>query len=64
MARVLPSLVQPKRTVIDASFSMSGKMAERFAEEARRRNRTPAALAADLLETIVRDDLFSTVLDT
>lgn len=38
-------------------------LAERFAAEAMRRNKSPAELATDLLQTIIEDNLFAAVLD-
>jgi len=39
------------------------ELAQRFAEEAKKRGITPAALVADLLEAIINEDLFAAVLD-
>lgn len=48
---------------IDFKGALLNELAHRFAEEAEKRGISPAALAADILETVIRDDLFAAVLD-
>lgn len=42
---------------------LRSSLAERFATEAERRGKSPAELAADLLQAIIEDNLFAAVLD-
>lgn len=51
------------RTALRFEGELRNRPAERFAAEAKRRGVTPAELAADLLETIIKDNLFAVVLD-
>ena len=48
---------------IEFSGELSGDLADRFRRECERRKIDPATLAADILETVIRDDLFAAVLD-
>jgi hypothetical protein len=48
---------------IDFEGQLRGRLAERFRKECEKRKIEPAALAADILETVIRDDLFAAVLD-
>jgi hypothetical protein len=50
-------------TAIDFSGQLRGALAASFRRECERRGCEPAALAADILETVIRDNLFSAVLD-
>lgn len=45
------------------SGQLRGALAEKFAAECKRRGCEPAALAADLLEMVIKDDLFAAILD-
>jgi hypothetical protein len=51
------------RTNIEFSGELRGDLAERFRKECERRKIEPATLAADILETVIKDDLFAAVLD-
>jgi hypothetical protein len=53
--------VAPK--VIKFDGTLRGKLAQKFYIEAQRRGRSPAELGADILETVIRDNLFAAVLD-
>lgn len=48
---------------IEFAGTLRNRLAQKFAAEAERRNLTPAELAADILETVIKDDLFAAVLD-
>lgn len=48
---------------IDFEGQLRGALARRFAKEAAARQLDPAALAAVILETVIRDNLFVAVLD-
>lgn len=50
-------------TILDFSGSMKGSLADRFEAEAKKRGITLAELAADIIETVARDDLFAAILD-
>ncbi len=55
------ALPRPARIYFDGE--LRGDLAERFRGECERRNIDPAVLAADILETVIRDNLFAAILD-
>ena len=52
-----------KRLEVDIEMQLRGALAERVLREAKARGVEPAALMADLIEMIVKDELFSAILD-
>lgn len=50
--------------VIDIEIQLRGQTAARLEAEAKRRNRPPAELLADVIEMVIGDNLFDAVLDT
>ena len=50
--------------LIDCRLAINASLAERVMAECKSRGRDANELAADILEIVVRDDLFRAVLDT
>lgn len=51
------------RITLDMQLQLRGHPAERLIEEAKTRSTEPAVLLADLIETIISDDLFKAIID-
>jgi hypothetical protein len=48
---------------IEAAFTLKNKLAKVLLEHAAKRQREPAELLADVVETVLQDDLIDAVLD-
>jgi len=63
MSERKPKRLQPVKTDVEFVTHLRGELAERFVLAAQQRQVRPVDLAANILETVTKDDLFAAVLD-